>query len=447
MESQLRPVAAQDWRLLSHNAFGICGQVIIGSDSPVDGFVKVQASLNVGSSINAVETERAEVVVFDPLKSVAPNYEDHLLKYHSKDQEGQEFWTFAEFIPKVTTGYSRRVNVAHGSHASLKLAGGSNFWESLHGKYETSWEIEPADGGLQLSTGSVNFTQSEVDIHCGQPANPSTDLHAQQSYLVTIKQKNQVSRDLLQPKTHVELIEVVCGAPVTHRILWAQKPSSTEKEYLPRSRATTTDKRLHYVLAGSEHQIRSLSALKDGSCLIADDSLLKEQTVDNATLAKVDEHGLVTFADEIGRVRITETVRGLKPDSLSGKSSGFFGGGVSSSTLRSLYNGMSDRLEVAVVYPARIQPRAKTIYFNGQHNQYKFLVEHGSGNFRVELNDTSIASQKLVGRELLIIPKAEGALNISIYDEDIPTSPIAVSTLTISGIAMLTLDTPYNLIE
>lgn len=71
-----------------------------------------------------------------------------MLRYHSKDQEGQEFWTFAEFIPKVTAGYSRRVNVVHGSHATVKLDGGSNFWESLHAKYDTTWEIEPANGGL-----------------------------------------------------------------------------------------------------------------------------------------------------------------------------------------------------------------------------------------------------------------------------------------------------------
>lgn len=179
VESQLRPVAAQDWKLLSHNAFGICEQVIIGSDSPVDGLAKVQASLDIGASIHAVESEKAEVVVFDALKSISPNYEDFLLKYHSKDQEGQEFWTFAEFIPKVTAGYSRRVNVAHGSHATVTLEGGSNFWESLHAKYDTSWEIEPANGGLQLSTKTVNFTQSEVDIYCGQPAKPATDLLAQ----------------------------------------------------------------------------------------------------------------------------------------------------------------------------------------------------------------------------------------------------------------------------
>ena len=123
--------------------------------------------------------------------------------------------------------------------------------------------------------------------------------------------------------------------------------------------------------------------------------------MNDTKLAAIGEHGLVKFADETGSVKITETVSGLKPDSVKSSSSGYFASGVSASTLRGLYRGMSDTLEVAVVHPATIQPRQKTIYFNGQHNQYKFVVEHGSGNFRIELNDTSIAAQKLVGRELL----------------------------------------------
>ena len=114
--------------------------------------------------------------------------------------------------------------------------------------------------------------------------------------------------------------------------------------------------------------------------------------MNDTKLAAIGSHGLVKFADETGGVKITETVSGLKADSVKSSASGYFGGGVSSSTLRSLYRGMSDKLEVAVVHPATIQPRQKTIFFNGQHNQFKFIVEHGSGNFRVDLNDTSVAT-------------------------------------------------------
>lgn len=63
------------------------------------------------------------------------------------------------------------------------------------------------------------------------------------------------------------------------------------------------------------------------------------------------------------------------------------------------------------------------------------------------LNDTTLAEKKLVGRELKIIPKREGDLAISIYDEDVPESQAAEAVLTISRIQTLVLQSPVNLIE
>ena len=94
-----------------------------------------------------------------------------------------------------------------------------------------------------------------------------------------------------------------------------------------------------------------------------------------------------------------------------------------------------------------MEPRSKTIYFKKEANPYTFTIMHGTGQFRVKLNDTSLADKKLVGRELQIIPKATGALNISIYDENLVDAPVATGLLQISAISSLVLQTPVSLIE
>lgn len=53
----------------------------------------------------------------------------------------------------------------------------------------------------------------------------------------------------------------------------------------------------------------------------------------------------------------------------------------------------------------------------------------------------------LVGRELTLVPKKLGALNISIYDEDLVDTPVAYCQLLVSPIASLELVTPVGLIE
>lgn len=108
---------------------------------------------------------------------------------------------------------------------------------------------------------------------------------------------------------------------------------------------------------------------------------------------------------------------------------------------------MRDQLQVEVVRPLQIEPRSKTIYFKGSKNTFSFRIGHGSGSFRVVLNDTTLAEKKLVGRDLKIIPKREGDLTISIYDEDLPDSNPAEAVLTISRIQTLVLQSPVNLIE
>lgn len=85
-----------------HNNFGICNQVKVQSSGTAGGLAKVTARLSPGG--HPIESEKAEVVVFDQLAIQAPNYDDYLESYYSRDQDGQEFKSFDVFAPRVAKG-------------------------------------------------------------------------------------------------------------------------------------------------------------------------------------------------------------------------------------------------------------------------------------------------------------------------------------------------------
>lgn len=89
----------------------------------------------------------------------------------------------------------------------------------------------------------------------------------------------------------------------------------------------------------------------------------------------------------------------------------------------------------------------KTIYFSKNKHSFKFKIIDGSGEFQINLNDSSIAEKQVVGREITILPKKEGSLLITVQDIDIPQSEPTSAVLHISDITSLMLNTKVHLIE
>jgi hypothetical protein len=45
------------------------------------------------------------------------------------------------------------------------------------------------------------------------------------------------------------------------------------------------------------------------------------------------------------------------------------------------------------VHNVDIEPKQKTIYFSKQRQAFRFSIKHGSGEFLVTLNDSSVAEK------------------------------------------------------
>ena len=108
---------------------------------------------------------------------------------------------------------------------------------------------------------------------------------------------------------------------------------------------------------------------------------------------------------------------------------------------------VKDSLRIEVVENVDIQPRQKTIYFQGTKNPFRFQLVHGSGHFAVSSNDTELAIIKAVGREVTVTPKREGSLMITVKDVELPESEQVHAELHVSDVARLELDTQGYLIE
>lgn len=109
-----------------------------------------------------------------------------------------------------------------------------------------------------------------------------------------------------------------------------------------------------------------------------------------------------------------------------------------------------DKLLINVVHNVDITPKHKTIFFHeGKDDQYsfKYTILHGSGNFFVTLNDSSLADKQVKGRSIQIIPRRAGSLQITVQDSDLPLSTPTTATLHISPITSLHLYSPVQLIE
>ena len=87
-----------------------------------------------------------------------------------------------------------------------------------------------------------------------------------------------------------------------------------------------------------------------------------------------------------------------------------------------------------------VEPNSKTIYFQGDKNPFKLSIFHGSGQFSVSVNDSSVAEIIHIDREVKIVPYKPGSLLITIKDVELPDSLPVYSELKISDVVSLKID-------
>lgn len=104
-------------------------------------------------------------------------------------------------------------------------------------------------------------------------------------------------------------------------------------------------------------------------------------------------------------------------------------------------------MKIEIVESVAIEPQFKSIYFNSDKNQFAFKIFKGSGEFKVTLNDTSVARRVHEGREVRINPISTGSILIKIEDIKLPESPPSYAELLISDIQRLELDKNGFLVE
>lgn len=114
--------------------------------------------------------------------------------------------------------------------------------------------------------------------------------------------------------------------------------------------------------------------------------------------------------------------------------------------LTSLPSALSDTLEIEVVRKLQVEPKFKSLYI-GSSQQFKLHIQEGSGHFSVTPNNTEIADVVHKDREIYIKAKAEGMLELKVYDVELPGSEPSTAFILLSDIAALNLWSPSSLME
>ena len=158
--------------LMRHNNFGICAQQEVQGEN--EGLARLKASFVIYEYTNGpgrvLESEFAEIAVYNPLTSMAPLYRPYMSDFYSVNQLGQEFTTFDTFYQDW------KLSMQFGSSLTWKVIGGSNFWPDQVQNYRTSWttknlssKIIGDDKVLEMKELSIMTTESAFNVKCLTP--------------------------------------------------------------------------------------------------------------------------------------------------------------------------------------------------------------------------------------------------------------------------------------
>lgn len=469
--------------LMTYNNFGICAQQTVQGKN--EGLARVKAAFTVYDYINGpgkvLESEFAEIAVYNSLRSVAPTYEPYLGDLLSANQLGQEFQTFENLYKDWV------FNMEYGNSIKWVVTGGTNFWQAQLGNYRTSWDT--SQGGV-VSVSKINELTAEFAFAVGCEATEEKESSSQRASL-NLEQSSRQTRTLLRPATHRIAVEVACHPPAALRLLWAQEQTlfsaNQPRELLPKSRIIS-NQRTHFVLVDSQHYVRHVTLDAEHQVSFNHSSVIANVVSSDPTMASVHlmpqsrgdyladsrdssarlhEKRMVRFSNITGTVELTASAQYYMQDSLwASKSSGglfskrssagraadkfddpLYAKSVTGDAVQFAETPIADKLTIEVVRNVDVGPKYKSLYIGASPQTYKLRIMHGSGQFSVTLNDTALAGLSHKDRDILITPKALGSLTIRVEDLEIPESEIASAEIRISDIARLTLWSPRTLIE
>lgn len=230
---------------------------------------------------------------------------------------------------------------------------------------------------------------------------------------------------------------------------------------LPRSRLVENT-RTHYALVNSEQHVRHLILAGSGIAAMNHTSISTEVSSTDTSLATVHEVSgpvsydkrLIKFHHRPGTVFLNAVSSSYKSDLfnhlLLGKkaTTSYFGSQkATSKDPDSLITVVRDQMRIEVVTNLEVYPKYKSLFFLGRKNTQKFHLRNGSGHFAVVLNDTTLADVQHVDREVIIIPKRTGMLQIKVEDVEVPGSVPATADILLSDISSLHLESQGYLIE
>jgi len=424
------------------------------------GLARIQAKLaNPVELHKQIETTFMEIAVFNDLKTMNPSYDYFFADLVSKVSSSSGPKNFNEhWAPKI-------FDLAFNSKLAWQLQGGTNYWKDANEKYNTIHKLvalseKAEDKVLEIREDSEEQGFFIYRVSCGMPYYGK---NAQHKFEVQTEQSNQATRLLLRPVTHKHSVQFHCEPPATSQLHWAQKLSSPDPAQLaklPKQRVSNSEK-LFFVLVNSENFVRTLLLDRDHQALFNHSSVLTEVTSSNTTLLQVydkaeettvlgyDKRFTRTFSD-IGTLYLR--AKSSAYFDYKGSSGGYFAAG-SATTVplgRSSYGSdfVEDVMKVQVVRNVEVWPKYKSVYIpKNRQTSFTFKIREGSGFYQVKTNDTEIAELTLKESEIIITPKHEGGLRITVEDIEVPESKFAVAELLISDIHRLKLEANATLME
>ena len=282
--------------LMRHNNFGICAQQEVQGEN--EGLARLKASFVIyeyGSGPGRVlESEFAEIAVYNQLTSVAPLYQPYMSDLYSVNQLGQEFQSFEGFYQDWT------LSLQYGSSINWRVVGGSNFWPDQVQNYRTSWASKSLssqkneNGGdlVDMRELSILTTESTFGVRCMMPKNPQESYRAR----ITLQQASRGTRSLMRPANHETEVDLHCEPPKSVKLTWAQEQrfrdvvgehgQRSPNRMLPRSRIVKNE-RTHFVLVNSRHSVRYLMLDHEGQVSFNSSSVLTNVEASDPAMAEI----------------------------------------------------------------------------------------------------------------------------------------------------------------
>lgn len=362
---------------------------------------------------------------------MSPDYDRYLSDLFSQDQADQENQTFSSYHPSLndTEWSGKHFVLSYGGNFNLELLGGGNLWSD---DYQVSWKIKKMPGAtddLHIDNEPLQKSKTTLLIGC-----LNKNFLNSQEFIVDIELKGKVSKRFLNPFSHTERVKISCEPPISQKLHWTQ--SSEVMDVLPKNRLEEKEMRTHFVLTNSNHTLRLMMLDKNGFASLDHKQIQSQYTLSDSKLASIDSRS----SYDKRSLLINE-----KPGILfvESKAQGYTNNG----KITNLKNSVTDKMKIEIVESVAVEPHFKSIYFDSDKNQFSFKIFRGSGEFKVTLNDTSIAQRVHEGREVRINPISTGSVQIKIEDIKLPQSSPAFAELLISDILRLELDKDGFLVE